>query len=322
MLPSDRRAVRVHSLLHANLNTADLGAAVAFYGDTFQLAPGMKTTRGPADGRALGIDGMPVSETWFLYDQRGPRCAPALEVLEWETPPTVGEFPSDPHHLGLAAVGYAVPDLDATRRRLSDSGYAPVLFDSWSVGGRDRRALRVVGPDGVPVELVAGACVDDAPQFSHIRLNCSHLQSSIDWYARLGFRPLATPRRVELDATGLGLGEVSLLVVALTIPDDPSVTLELTWWERPFFVGGTPVVANHRGLYRLALGVDDVIADREELVRSWPEIPQPQFVELPGTKIGGVTVLFLRDPDGVVIELVGRPRSAMTGRDHSRSAII
>ena len=40
----------------------------------------------------------------------------------------------------------------------------------------------------------------------------------------------------------------------------------------------------------------------------------PEFVELPGTRRGGVVVLFLRDPDGVVVELVGRPRTAMTGR--------
>ena len=37
----------------------------------------------------------------------------------------------------------------------------------------------------------------------------------------------------------------------------------------------------------------------------------PEFVELPGTRLGGVTVLFMRDPDGVVVELVGRSRSHM-----------
>jgi catechol 2,3-dioxygenase-like lactoylglutathione lyase family enzyme len=318
MLPSARREVRVHSLLHANLNTADLATAVAFYSDMFELAPGMKTVRGPADGRALGIAGMPVSETWFLYDKRGPRAAPALEVLDWETPATVGAFPGDPHHLGLAALGYAVPDLEAASRRAVESGYATARFDSWVIGGLNRPVLRVVGPDGVPVELVEGEGAE--PRFSHVRLNCSHLQSSVDWYAKLGFRPAGTPRRVEFDASALGLGEVSYLVVGLTIPDDPSLTLELTWWENPFFIGAPPAVANHRGLYRLALGVDDIAADHEELARSWPEIPAPEFVELPGTKLGGVTVLFLRDPDGVVIELVGRPRSAMTGRGASLEA--
>lgn len=316
MVPSTRRDVRVHSLLHANLNTADLATAVAFYGDMFELVPGMKTTRGPADGRALGIEGMPVSETWFLYDKRGPRAAPALEVLEWESPATTGEFPGDPHHLGLAAIGYVVPDLEVASRRAVESGYATARFDAWSVGGVERPVLRVAGPDGVPVELVEGEG-DSAPRFSHIRLNCSNMQATIEWYAKLGFRPLGTPRRIDFDATALGLDAASYLAVALAIPDDPSLTLELTWWENPYFVGTPPAEANHRGLYRLALGVDDIAADHEELARNWPEIPAPQFVELPGTKLGGVTVLFLRDPDGVVIELVGRPRSAMTGRKTS-----
>jgi len=91
---------------------------------------------------------------------------------------------------------------------------------------------------------------------------------------------------------------------------DPSFSLELTQWEDPKGTGCASSPAYHRGLYRIALGVDDVNAAYETLSADGP-LTAPEFVELPGTRLGGVTVLFMRDPDGVVVELVGRPRSHM-----------
>ena len=109
--------VRVHSLLHTNLNTVDVAAAAEFYADVLGLKPGMKTARTAADGRALGVAGAPVTECWFLYDHRGPRTAPAVEVLEWETPATTGAHPAEPYHIGISSLGYAVPSLDRVQER-------------------------------------------------------------------------------------------------------------------------------------------------------------------------------------------------------------
>jgi catechol 2,3-dioxygenase-like lactoylglutathione lyase family enzyme len=95
---------------------------------------------------------------------------------------------------------------------------------------------------------------------------------------------------------------------------DPSLSFELTSWQRPALVGKPITPAYHLGVYRVALGVDDVAAACRELRSVWAGVPDPIWVELPGTKLGGVTVLFLRDPDGVTVELVQRPRSAMSGR--------
>ena len=52
--------VQVHSLLHTNLNTADVSAAAAFYAELLELRPGMKTARTAADGRALGLTPMTI----------------------------------------------------------------------------------------------------------------------------------------------------------------------------------------------------------------------------------------------------------------------
>src|SRR3984957_2939349 len=92
-------AVQVHSLLHTNLNTVDVSAGAVFNRDVLGLLPGRKTARTAADGRALGVAGAPVTQCWFLYDHRGPRKAPAVEVLEWEPPATTGAHPAEPHHI-------------------------------------------------------------------------------------------------------------------------------------------------------------------------------------------------------------------------------
>ena len=294
--------VQVHSLLHTNLNTVDVSAAAAFYADVLGLLPGMKTARTAADGRALGVAGAPVTECWFLYDHRGPRTAPAVEVLEWETPATTGAHPAEPHHIGISALGYAVPSIDLVRLK------AALYRRPWTEpAGRPVRGSRTVAArttdlDGVPIELteLAGG---EAAVFSHLRINVTDLDASVAWYQRLGFSVNASARSVTT-------ADAVLSSASMVTEGDPSFSLELTQWEDPKGTGRALSPAYHRGLYRIALGVDDVNAAYETLAAD-EALTAPEFVELPGTRLGGVTVLFLRDPDGVVVELVGRPRSHM-----------
>jgi catechol 2,3-dioxygenase-like lactoylglutathione lyase family enzyme len=297
-MPEGTAPVEVHSLLHTNLNTVDVAAAASFYAGLLELSPGMKTARTAADGRALGVDGAPVTECWFLYDKRGPRTAPAVEVLEWETPATVGEHPAEPHHIGVSALGFAVPSLDAARVRAARRGRPWSELADWPLRGRTRTAARVTDLDGVPVELTERA--GETPVFSHLRINVTDLDASVAWYERLGFAAKTTARSVTADGPVLSY-------TSMVIDGDPSFSFELTQWENPKGIGRASAPAYHRGLYRIALGVDDVQAAYEALAD--PDLPAPEFVELPGTKLGGVVVLFLRDPDGVVVELVGRSRS-------------
>jgi catechol 2,3-dioxygenase-like lactoylglutathione lyase family enzyme len=299
-MPDGPSLVQVHSLLHTNLNTVDVVASAAFYADVLGLRPGMKTARTAADGRALGVDGAPVTECWFLYDHRGPRTAPAIEVLEWETPATIGEHPAEPHHIGISSIGFAVPSLELARARAQALGRPWSELANWPVRGHTGRAARVTDLDGVAVELTERA--GEAPVFSHLRINVTDLSGSVAWYERLGFTARSTGRIA--DANGAALACTSLVT-----EDDPSFSLELTQWEAPKGTGLAAAPAYHRGLYRIALGVEDVQGAYEALAPGAPGLPAPEFVELPGTRLGGVVVLFLRDPDGVVVELVGRSRS-------------
>ena len=295
--------VQVHSLLHTNLNTVDVSAAAAFYAELLELRPGMKTARTAADGRALGVAGTPVTECWFLYDHRGPRTAPAVEVLEWETPVTVGAHPAEPHHIGISALGYTVPSLRRAREQAALYGRPWAGLSAWPVRGQSATAARTTDLDDVLIELTERPA--EAPAFSHLRINVTDLDASVAWYEHLGFTAEATKRAAEADD--------ALFSSASMITDgDPSFSIELTQWQDPKGTGVAASPAYHRGLYRIALGVDDVNAAHEQLSLTTAEpLSAPQFVELPGTRLGGVTVLFLRDPDGVVVELVGRSRSHM-----------
>ena len=294
--------VQVHSLLHTNLNTVDVSAAAGFYADVLDLRPGMKTARTAADGRALGVAGAPVTECWFLYDHRGPRTAPAVEVLEWETPATTGAHPAEPHHIGISSLGYAVPSIDLVRAKAARHGRPWTELAAWPVRASAKVAARTTDLDGVPIELIELAGVE-APVFSHLRINVTDLDASVAWYERLGFTPKATARSAKT-------GDAVLSYASMITEGDPSFSLELTQWEDPKPAGVASSPAYHRGLYRIALGVDDVNAAYETLSADEP-LTAPEFVELPGTRLGGVTVLFMRDPDGVVVELVGRSRSHM-----------
>ncbi|HEX3899702.1 MAG TPA: VOC family protein [Mycobacteriales bacterium] len=284
----------VHSMMHCNLNTRDLAAAARFYAELLDLAPGMKTARVPTDGTGLGVEGLATSEVWFMYDHRGPRAAPGLELQEWDVPALVGTHPSEPNHVGLIAVGYAVPELDVTGATL------------WPARGELRPVVTVVDGDDVPVERILAGPGTTSPVFSHVRINCSDLERSQQWYARLGFEPVGQPVHV--------VGDRHVKSQTLECASEQSFAIELTQWLTPEPVGAAASPAYHRGLYRIALGVEDVKEAYNVLVQDRPDIDEPLWVELPGTRLGGVWVMFLKDPDGVVVELVQRPISAMTGQ--------
>jgi catechol 2,3-dioxygenase-like lactoylglutathione lyase family enzyme len=306
-------AAHVHSLLHVNLNTGDVATSGAFYERVLGLGVRMRTSGEPTPGNALGVAGITATLAWFLYDSRGPRTAPAMEVLEWRSPKPISPVPAEPNHSGLRALGFVVPSLaDLVRRASAESGAPIAELGSWPWRNGAERLIQLRDPDGVAVEILEDASLERS-QFSHVRLNVRSLEASVEWYSRIGLTASREPvaARVETGAEG-GVSRVT--IASLGTPADPSLSFELTSWQSPSVTGHAITPANHLGLYRLALGVDDATAACQELRQIWADIAEPIWVPLPGTKLGGVTVLFLRDPDGVTVELVERPRAAMTGR--------
>jgi catechol 2,3-dioxygenase-like lactoylglutathione lyase family enzyme len=296
-------AAEAHSLLHVNLNSRDVAASAGFYERVLGLTVGMQTSGDATSGAALGAYGEVTTLAMFLYDDRGPRAAPALELLEWRSPEPLGQSPDEPSHAGIAAVGFRVPSLADVRAKAPTQ---TVDLGAWPWRAASARLLRLRDPDGIRVELVEDPTLR-SPQFSHLRLNVHELAASIAWYARIGLQAGASAVSAPVDGAVVS-------VCSLSAAGDPSLSFELTAWEHPPVTGGPIRPANHVGIYRMALAVDDVGAACRELRDDWPEVPDPLWVELPGTRLGGVNVLFLRDPDGTTVELVERPRAAMKKR--------
>ena len=73
----------------------------------------MRADTATRPGTLLGIEREVTGTAAFIYDGRGPRVAPAIEVHGWLDPRANGVPYPEPNHVGLQAIGLAVPDLDA-----------------------------------------------------------------------------------------------------------------------------------------------------------------------------------------------------------------
>jgi catechol 2,3-dioxygenase-like lactoylglutathione lyase family enzyme len=262
----------------------------------------MNTPMERFDGAVLGLPGEVEASAHFVYDARGPRTSPALEVQEWGEPVVVGEPVSDPTAVGMQAVGIAVPDLDAAVGAVTDRGC--------SVLGSGEGWATVADPNGVRIDLVADrAGPEGESRFHHVRITVTDLERSLPWYEGLGFQ-LVDRARID-DASHLGhTGPVDVEVARLRLPDEPFEAL-LLQWNDPAAHGRHVEEANHAGLFRAAVGVDDTRAAHDGMVAAgWTFDRAPIEVALNGTAVPDMWIAFLRDPDGVPFELVQRPRSA------------
>ncbi len=276
-------------VLHVCYCCDDADAVSADLVDGLGLIDTMRTPLEPSDGSVLGLTGEIVSRAHFLFDHRGPRVSPAIEVQEWVRPSTVGSPPSDPRQAGTQALGVAVADVAATMARLDRLGWQQVAAGS---------ATALVDRTGVRWELVADAQIAGPSRLAHLAVTVSDLVASVDFYGALGWSVLE--RRPDGPAHR----------ARLRLADEP-FELHLTQWLDPPTHGRHPAAANHAGLFRVALGVDDTRLAHAELVgRGLAFDRPPRAIELHGTNVPPMWIAFLHDPDGVAIELVGRPRSA------------
>ncbi|MDT7709801.1 MAG: hypothetical protein QOG20_5408 [Pseudonocardiales bacterium] len=280
-----------HAVLHCNANTVSVPHAATVFMALLGLEPRMHSVSTDSDATAMGLGPSTASTTSFLYDGRGPRAAPALELVEWVAPQTE---PAAPDHLpaGFTALGLRVASLRTVRRRCRAAGQAvEECPDGLRVRGAVRPAFVFTGPDGIVVEVVEVPTSEAGVALSHERMRSTDLDRTAAWYCGIGWEVVAR------DAGGM----------SLALPEDPTFSLEFVLAPA---APGRPRAANVQGLYRVALAVDDVVAARRSLAASGahPHVPEPVVIPMPDVPTGGFTVLFLADPDGSVVELVERPR--------------
>jgi catechol 2,3-dioxygenase-like lactoylglutathione lyase family enzyme len=310
IIQTTRPARRV---LHVCYCCADVDGPVSFFVRGLGLRETMRTTGEPTSGAILGLDREVRGIAAFVYDSRGPRTSPAIEVQSWLQPPLDGRPFDQPNHAGVQSLGFAVHDLDAAvatletlGARVSGRGQSPVF---------DASSATLMDPFGMAIDLVEQA---DVPQgegrVHHLRVTCSDHARSIEWYEGLGFERVGGT--VELrDGAIVGLpGPVHASACRLRLPDEP-MEVVLVEWREPKVLGRHYRQPNHAGWYRLAVGVDDTRASYDAMSDAgWRFDRAPMLISLDGTPVPDMWITFTSDPDGVPFELVQRPRSAFAER--------
>jgi catechol 2,3-dioxygenase-like lactoylglutathione lyase family enzyme len=291
---SDPIGLRAAGALHCNLNVATLASAVGLY-ESLGLGVKMRSRAEGQDASAMGLGDSTTSEAWFLYDSRGGRGAPAVELVEWIAPQTSGEAYGHPGEVGMQALGFDVPDVGAAVRAATAQG------GRLRPGGPADVGTVILDADGVALELSAAAV--ESPLLRYARIVCADLERSARWYGLLGFDPIGTERTISWDHAGEA---VDVVERRLALAGPAPLELRLTAWPShpPTAAHGQ---ANDRGLFRMALAVPDVRVAVEAARQSGAiEASDASFIPLPGTPLGGLWVSFFRDPDGVMVEYVER----------------
>jgi catechol 2,3-dioxygenase-like lactoylglutathione lyase family enzyme len=293
--------------LHVCYCCSDTGPVTAFLVEGLAMRWVMGTPVERSSGAILGLPDEVEGAADFVYDARGPRTSPAIEVQSWIDPPLTGRPVDDPTAVGIQSLGVSVPDLPLATERLLGLG-CTVVGTGRSPFGTDWTTLR--DATGVTLDLVADAAVpEDETRMRHLRITCTDLEASLPWYEGMGFAVLATePLK---DATFLGGADaVDAEAARLRLPDEAFEAV-LVQWRDPASHGRHTPHPHHAGLYRTAVGVDDTRASYAALTAAgctFDRAPMP--IELRGTPVPDMWICFLSDPDGVPFELVERPRDA------------
>ncbi len=298
--------------LHVNLNCVSLDATERVYGDVLGLNARMRTDPKVAtDGTILGLDGETFCATSFLYDARGGRGGCALEAIEYYSPALSRDLSADPVRPGIRAAQLGVAGVEGVAAALRDAGLTvgePV--DGLIDGGKSVLAF---DPDGAVIELTelpAGADASKGGLFNGIRIAAIDAAATGEFLTAIGFEEVNAPKTVPVAGAQLapgGTGETDCVVARYALAEDGH-QFTLVVVQHPATTA-TPVPwgGNRQGLYRCALRVENV-HDALAAVPDFVErMGEPVWCPLPGTKIEGLHIAFLRSPDGVVFEFVERP---------------
>ena len=296
--------------LHVNLNCDALDATERIYGDVLGLTSRMRTDPTVAtDGSILGLDDETFCATAFLYDARGGRGGCALEAIEYHTPPLSRDPNSDPVRPGIRALRVAVSDVGSAATALREIG-VPVGDPVNGLFGGGTSVL-ALDPDGVVIELTETSG-GDGPYFDGIRIAAIDAEATGAFLTTIGFEEVSAPGVQSVSGAALtpgGTGETDCLVASYALAEDRHQFTVVVVEHSATPAQPVPWGGNRQGLYRCALRVENVHAALAQLPGSVEQMGDPVWCPLPGTKIDGLHIAFLRSPDGVVFEYVERPLS-------------
>jgi len=145
----------------------------------------------------------------------------------------------------------------------------------------------------------------------HVAVTVSDLDSSLHFYTNLlGFEEVERHRLEGQTISAMaGKSNVIMQVVRLATPETPNILLDLQLYiEPPGGVSNAELgMANHA---HLCYSVSDLEAAHKDLTQKGVEfVSEPVIFDL-GEQwdYGALKVVFLKDPDGFIIELIELPK--------------
>ena len=300
--------------LHVNLNCESLPGTERLYAGALGLSQRMRTDPSiPTNGAILGMADETFCATAFLYDSRGGRNGCALEAIEFHDPGLKRDTRSDPARPGIRAALMWVADLDAAAAELRDNGVTVGDRVDGLISGA--KSVLATDADGVVVEVAQAPDTIDASRgalFSGIRISAIDFEATAKFLTAIGFIEVSAPASMSVAGAQLA-PEAAGKSVACTVArfalaeDGDRFTVSVVGHPAAARQDPVPWGGNRQGLYRCALRVENV-EKALAAVPDWVEkCGDPVWCPLPGTKIDGLYIAFLRSPDGVVFEFVERP---------------
>jgi catechol 2,3-dioxygenase-like lactoylglutathione lyase family enzyme len=303
--PSVARPAR--RFLHICYCCADDQEVAKFLIDGLDLRQVMRTTDQYDSGAILGLDYEVRSVGNFVYDRRGPRTSPAIEVQGWYDPKPVGQPSTDPFRVGIRQLGFAVPSVDAAVARLVGMGCTVVADGSSPF---DSRSASLIDPFQNTLGIVEDATLAGGEsQMHHLQITVRSLAQSLPFYDMLGFDVLERGTLADASFVGHDISGAEAEFARLRLPDEP-FEVRLVQWLNPRGRGEHYLEPYHAGIFRAALGVDDTRASYETMTAAGAIfLREPLQVELSGTPVPDMWITFIADPNGIPYEFVQRPRS-------------
>ncbi|MBV8951659.1 MAG: hypothetical protein JOZ99_12345 [Actinobacteria bacterium] len=261
-------SISANRVFHVNVNCSDLDRSIGYYGKHAGLSPAARTRPvAPQPGGAVGLE----AAQWDAFMMTGWQggAGPVVDLLEWKLPPPTGRPHATPVALGFTRLLVTSPDVETST----------VLTD----------------PDGTLVQLEPG----ERPGLAGVVVGSSDLARSRAFYS---------------DIVGLEAGPQPLAVAgpargtAARLRDRAGAfALELVEWRSADRVPGPYPVANHLGIYRMALMTGDIEADYHTLQANGVVCVSPPATLDMGPGLPRLRALLFLDPDGTALELIETP---------------
>jgi catechol 2,3-dioxygenase-like lactoylglutathione lyase family enzyme len=302
--------------LHVNLNCESLDATEGLYAGNLGLSARMRTDSEVAtNGSILGLDGETYCETSFLYDSRGGRGGCALEAIAYRSPALKSDQSSDPTRPGIRSTLMTVADLASAVAMLQAGGVTVGEPVDGLISGA--KSVLATDRDGVVIELAEAPNEKPGALFCGIRIAAIDVVATGKFLTAIGFDEVQPPTRVDVAGDQLdpgGSGDAAECVVSRYAVAEDAHQFGLTVVQHPETRHQDPVPwgGNRQGLYRCAMRVEDTEKALAAVPDSVEVMGDPVWCPLPGTKIEGLYIAFLRSPDGVVFEFVERPLKFFT----------